>query len=184
MENIVSLLAVNSFMFHRDTTKRWKKVLCIVYYTQKTFNFVFLDVRLIIAFQTCNREFSYEFFAFFSHAANMAGLVCMRDTSSHVSFLLILSLSQHNMWFAVFLDGTKNNMVHSFWLMYDLCLFSLTNDKSFQTWLRQSCQYLKIKEKKERQTTKGRLNEFHKSSNSSFSLISTNQKLHIKLITL
>lgn len=67
------------------------------------------------------------------YAANMALYVCVEH---HIMFhfTLFLLLACNNMWFAVFFDMEKNNMVHSFWLMYDRCLSLLTNDKSFPTW--------------------------------------------------
>lgn len=68
-------------------------------------------------------------FAFFT-CINMAGIAYVCET--HQVMFNFYSLSHNTICDLLFLNGTKNNMVHSFWLMYDLCLFSLTNDKSFQ----------------------------------------------------
>lgn len=116
MENNVSILAVYSFMFYRD--KRWKKVLCIVYYTtKKTFDFVFLDVRLIIAFQTCNREFFVWILCRFSFShidSSMAVRLyvyariksCFIFNVSHTTqYVICCFFSRHNKkttWFIVF----------------------------------------------------------------------------------
>lgn len=123
--------AVFSFMFHKED-EEMKKVLCIVYYTQKTFNFVFLDVRLIIAFQTCNREFLYEFLPF-SHASTWLGLhMCARHIKSCLIFTLSLttqyviccfSTEQKTTWFIVFDWCTICVSFH--WRMINL----------FKTWL-------------------------------------------------
>ena len=65
--------------------------------------------------------------------------------------------------------------------MYDLCLFCLTNDKSFRTWLRWGCQYQKISRKN---SQRRRFNDLNKSFDLTRCLISINQKNYtLKLIT-
>lgn len=115
-----------SFMFYGI-----RRVLCIVYYT-KTFSFVILWCQ---SNNSNSNMQSWEFlpsfisflFALFLCSimlqGNMAANVCVNTHQSMFHF----TLSQQCV--ICYFSQQKNNMVHSFWLMYDRCLLPLSSDE-------------------------------------------------------
>jgi hypothetical protein len=105
------LLSCCVFIYVSPRRVEMEKECCVSFITpkksRKTFNFVFLDVRLIIAFQTCNREFFVWILCRFpSHATWLWGLwlcSCSCRTQYVICcFLSFVGKEKKTTWFIVF----------------------------------------------------------------------------------
>lgn len=127
-----------SFMFYGI-----RRVLCIVYYT-KTFSFVILWCQ---SNNSNSNMQSWEFlpsfisflFALFLCSimlqGNMAANVCVNTHQCSTPCSILLSHS--NVWFAISRSRKTTWFIVFDWCMIGVsCLWVLTNDKSFPTWLR------------------------------------------------